>query len=116
MTPKLKSLMSPDLDAGSIPAAPDDCRVLIEAEIGPADSEGADVFSFEVCTPKAFERNLCATWLKGTLLVGSFEWKAVEQALQQYLMQCGGESWDVVARKLCRQLNWEFEDYQESIR
>tara|TARA_R110000851_G_scaffold282906_1_gene436431 strand:+ start:693 stop:1076 length:384 start_codon:yes stop_codon:yes gene_type:complete len=113
--PKLKSLVSADLEVGRIPPAPDDCRVLIEAEIGPADSEGADVFSFEVCTPKAFERDSGATWLKGTLLVESFDWKTVEQALQQYIMQCAGESWDEIASKLSRQLDWEFEDYQESI-
>lgn len=115
MIPRLKRLMSPDLGAGNFPPAPDDCRVLIQAEIGPADSDGADTFWFEVCTPKAFERATGSAWLKGVLLVASFEWKAVEQALQQYLMQCGGDSWDEVARQLSRQLNWEFDNYRESI-
>ncbi len=115
MIPELKGLMSPDLIDDQRPPMPSNCRVLVEAEIGPSESDGSEIFSFEVCTPSALEADSRPTWLKGVLLVESFDWHSVEQAILQYLMQCSGDSWDEIARKLSRQLNWEFEDYRATI-
>ncbi|WP_077314587.1 Imm8 family immunity protein [Vibrio palustris] len=47
--------MSPDLGYGLSPDYPENCHVLIEAEIGPSESHGADIFYFEVVTPEAIK-------------------------------------------------------------
>lgn len=46
---EVKGLWSSDIpDGKSLPDDPEDCVVLIHAEIGLHDEKGADTFSFEV--------------------------------------------------------------------
>ena len=111
MHARLKSIMSPDLDYGASPNDPEDCCVFIEAEIGPANSEGGDVFSFEVITPAAIKSIPAPSWLGGYLLIPIFSWAGIEEAIAKLLLQCSGSDWDEVSNKLSRSLGWEFEGY-----
>lgn len=109
---RLKSIMSPDLDYGSSPDDPENCHVLIEAAIGPSESDGADIFSFEVVTPEAIKSLPAPSWLKGYLLLSMFSWEGVEEAVNKLLMQCAGADWNEVSNKLSQALGWEFEGYE----
>ena len=111
MYPRLKSIHSPDLKYGAVPENAEDCYLPIEAEIGPSDEDGGDIFSFEVVTPKAIRKGPKPSWLRGYLLLPVFSWSATEDALDKLLMQCSGSDWKEVATKISRNLSWEFEDY-----
>lgn len=111
MYARVKTIMSPDLDYGSSPDDPENCCVLIEVEIGPSESEGAEVFSFEVVTPGAIQSLPAPSWLRGYLLLPEFSWAGVEEAVNKLVTQCTGSNWDEVSNKLSRSLGWEFEGY-----
>ena len=64
----------------------EDDHVLIEAEIGPSESEGAEIFSFEVVTPAAIKSLPAPSWLRGYLLLPVFSWVGVEEAVNKLLM------------------------------
>ena len=112
MYARLKSIMSPDLDYGLSPGDPENCHVLIEAEIGPSESDGADIFTFEVVTPAAIKSLPAPSWLKGYLLLYVFSWVDVEEAVNKLLMQCAGSDWNEISNKLSQSLGWEFEGYE----
>jgi hypothetical protein len=119
MRAEVKRLWSIDLellDARSLPSNPEECCVVMQADIGPVGEEGADTFNFEVCTPSGLAARLDADgrpyWGRGTLVLRSFSWEAVEAALNQYVRSVSGEDWAEVASKLSRFMLWEFEDYQ----
>ena len=88
----------------------------MQANIGPVGEEGADTFSFEICTPSAlaerFDREARPFWMRGTLLVKTFTWEAVEAALDQHVRSLSGRDWKEVAERLNRFLRWELEDYR----
>ena len=114
MIPKVKGLSSNDLpDAKAVPTDPSDCAVLMQAEIGPVGDEGADTFYFEVATPNAlaqrFDDGERPFWIRGTLLVSTFSWEAVEAALDQLVSSTDGHSWAEVGAKLNLFLRWEFD-------
>lgn len=110
--PKIKSFGSPDLDEYCLPPDPDCCQVFIEAEIGPQEDEGAEMFSFCVVTPQYLQKEGVTRWGKGLLVVNSFTWQEAENRLTKLLSHCPGQTWGEVARKLNLVLNWEFENYQ----
>lgn len=109
----IRSLVSPDLPNGDLPSDPDDCSVLIEAEIGAAGLPGADVFSFQVVTPKYLMRESLPRWGRGLLIVPQFTSPAVESSLQKLLMHATRSEWSAVAAELAKELHWEFEHYSE---
>ncbi|HYO75168.1 MAG TPA: Imm8 family immunity protein [Thermoanaerobaculia bacterium] len=112
--PRLKGLSSPDLPAGELPAVPDDCSVLIDAEIGPSNSEGADLFSFQVVTPKWLLRDDAVLWGRGLLIVTEFSWPKVSTAVEKLLMHAARSDWSGVAQELAKELHWEFEHYSQA--
>jgi hypothetical protein len=117
MRAEVKRWWSSDLpDGKSLPEDPDDCCVGMQVDIGPVGQDGADTFSFEVCTPSALARRSEGErrpfWARGTLIVDTFSWEAVEMALNQYVRSVSGEDWSALATKLNRLMHWEFEDYQ----
>jgi hypothetical protein len=119
MLAEVKRLSSTDLlDGRSLPEDPSDCCIAMAADIGPVGEEGADIFYFEVCTPSALARRFDDAgrpfWGRGTLLVRTFSWEAVEAALDQYVRSLSGADWDELATKLSRFMHWEFEDYSDA--
>lgn len=114
LSPEIKSIISPDLEHGSVPPEPDCCSVFIEAEIGIKGKEGADLFSFTAITPKFLSLNPETRWGRGYLIVNEFSWPLIESMLGRLLMHAHKDTWAEIASLLSKELNWEFENYQES--
>src|SRR5687767_802984 len=104
ITPKLKTLMSVDLERPKLPDDPDDCEVALEATIGPDSSEASEIFAFSVITPAALSRETRFRWGRGLLIVPTFSWEAVDHALARLLAHCRRASWTEVAQQLNQNL------------
>jgi len=96
---------------------PDDIEdfcVASEAMIGPLGEDGAEIFSFEVCTPKWFAKNRLgsAAFARNIVFVSEYDEQAVKDLVYEIARKADGSSWNEVANKLSRYLRWEFEDYQ----
>ena len=96
--PALKRLHSPDLPYGQLPPDPEDCKVFIQADIGPEGGEAADTFNFTAVTHRAASRVRGRLPRRGYLVVPAFSWLAIEAAIDNLLCRCQAESWDDVAR------------------
>ena len=105
-------MISPDLDYGKVPVEPDNCAVFIEVEIGEKNKEGADIFSFTVITSKYMINNPITSWGRGYLLLECFAWAEVESMLNKLLSFVQEETWNSVAQNLCKELHWEYDNYQ----
>lgn len=96
---------------------PDDISnfcVSAEAIIGAKGSEGADIFSFQICTPKWLEQNKngVAVFVRHLLLVSEYDEVLIKQTVADLVSGIAGENWSEIAQKLARHMFWEFEDYQ----
>jgi hypothetical protein len=111
--PEMKSILCPDLEYGKEPPDSDDCSVFIEVEIGPKGREGAEIFSFEVVTPKFLIGKTGTRWGRGYLIMDSFSWVGVEKAIQKLLSHCARQTWQETAIEIAKELDWEFENYRE---
>ena len=115
MRPELRNLWSSDLSDGEFPVNPTNAWVGVQAEIGAHGSEGADTFGLIVATPSALTDGNLPRWGPGILLVESFDWSAVRDALEKILRHCEAEDWEGIAAKIGRYLDWEFYDYVEYV-
>jgi hypothetical protein len=113
IVPEIKSITSPDLPYGSVPAEPDNCSVFIETTIGPKGKEGEEIFSFTVVTPKYLALNPESRWGRGYLIVSQFSWSTIESMLGRLLIRAYRDSWSEAAKILSKELEWEFDNYQE---
>lgn len=113
ISPEIKSMICHELENGMLPPNAEDCSVFIEVEIGPKGEEGADIFSFEAVTPKYLMRKAETRWGRGYLIVDRFSWSTVESSVKKLLSHCSRQSWVEVATEIGKELNWEFENYQE---
>jgi hypothetical protein len=110
---RLKKLHSPDLEVGLLPADPLNCRVLVQATIGPADLEGGDTFNFEVVTPNNLA-SLGARWGKGILILPAFSWTEIERFIGRLVANSSQDDWPSTAKALNQYLDWEFDGYPSS--
>lgn len=113
MKAEIRGLYSPDLGRDEIPTDPADAHFPVQALMGPLGGEGEESFEFTVVTRSALDRLGLPRWGRGLLVIESFSWEAVEEALQKLLRQCTGQDWEQVATSLNRFLCWEFDEYQE---
>ena len=110
--PVLRSLSSYEFDRPALPPDPDDCAVLVHAEIGTADAaKGTDLFRFTVATPSRILDGSGVRWGRGTLIVDRFSWEAVENAVRRLLMHADRPTWKESAIELGKEMHWEFENY-----
>lgn len=94
------------------PQDPECFGFLAEAEIGPADSEGAELFQLQVCTPTWFKR-----WMQGTAVVSGehtlfmshYDYRALIAYLERRCRSCEGTTWADVVDKLKTLGGWEFD-------
>lgn len=96
---------------------PDDVEdfcVAAEAVIGPDGEDGADIFSFKVCTPKWFYKNRLnsAAFARHVVFVSAYDEKAVQTSWSTQWRISPGGTWSEIAEKLSRYFRWEYEDYQ----
>jgi hypothetical protein len=116
---KIKSLEIievPDLDPAKY--VPDDFEhfgCTFGLTVGPADSEGGELFYLTVCSP-----NWLATqckregfmWGRHHMIVPEYDLKAITAIVTKFVENCSGDSWPEVAAKLSQIAAWEFEDYK----
>lgn len=91
--PEIKNIFSPDLEPPALPPDPLDCEISFLALIGPAGEEASERFVFVVTTPVRLARTPEAQWGRGKLILPSFDWAAVIQAVAQLLASCAREAW-----------------------
>ena len=112
------SIYSIDLPSGppEMPKDPYDCWIVIQADIGVAGKEGADIFTFYVCTAKRVNSILQnEDFLLGhhLILVEKFDWQVVENAIKNILNNLEANTWEQLAIKLNEYGGWEFSDYDD---
>lgn len=116
---KLIELMSPDADLRTyIPDDEDDFGILIEATIGPVDGDGGDLFSFQLCTANWLRKRYIShavVFLRHVILVSSYDFKRIEESIEEICVNATGNNWLEVAEKLSRYGLWEFQDYQDNV-
>jgi hypothetical protein len=88
--------------------------ILVSLSIGPMDKNSSNDFSLTVCTPE---------WLKGACTSGKYEWgrhmlfvheydfPLIKKVITEYIDECEGDDWMVIANRISRIAAWEFEDY-----
>ena len=110
---EIKSIISPDLDYGKAHWEADNCAVLVEVEIGEKGKEGADIFYCTAITSKFLYEHPESRWGRGYLILEEFSWKEVELFLNKLLSFIKKETWDEASAELNKELQWEFENYQQ---
>ena len=119
MKARLEGIYSIDLPDGPprLPEDPSDCWIVVQADIGPVGTDGADTFTFYVCTLKRLQRALKSeAWQFGrhSLIVERFDWDIVESAIRRMVDDQEAADWDALAAKLGQYGQWEFADYIEA--
>lgn len=116
MKAKLKGIYSIDLPGGppELPPDPEDCWVVVQADIGAVVGDAADEFTFYVCTPGKLTKVLGQKeYLFGRhlLIVPRFDWQIVENAIGAVCEQIRGQSWEEIAGQLNTYGGWELDRY-----
>lgn len=114
MIGKVKSIDLIDHDNWAYwPEDPLNFCVAVEAMIGPAEEDGAEIFSFEVCTPMWFTENRLksATFIRHIVFVQEYDEDEIKHLIYRLVAETPGSSWTEIAVKLSRFMRWEFEDY-----
>lgn len=112
------NLCSIDLPNGlsQLPRNPDDCWILVYADIGMAGSEAVETFLFYVCTLARLSRIVQQEGFefgRHLIILERFDWKMVERAIASICDASVGETWEEVAMKLGSYGERELEDYSE---
>lgn len=85
-------------------------------KIGPAGSDGAELFFVTVSTPTRLAR-LCEkdgyVWGRNHLVVPYFNLEKICSILNKFVDNCSGPTWEEISLKLARLGAWEFEDYHD---
>lgn len=105
---------SPNVNLDSyLPDDPKNFSLWIEFRVGSENSAGADDFRVLVCTPEWLGQSVWEPrWGRHMLIVREYDRLAIERCVHDYIGTCIGDEWGVVAKKIARNLSWEFEDYQ----
>lgn len=115
MKAKLKRLHSPDIDIQTYwPEDMQNFSFLLQAMIGPDDSDGEESFDIEVCTPEWLRSQYSSEDIimgRHLLIVFDYDFDRIKSYISRYCDQCQGENWDEISLKLGRIGRWEFEDY-----
>ena len=113
---EIKSYTSPDIiDFKHF--VPDDKKsffFLLELEIGIVGKEGADLFSFEVCTPKWLLENhqpYDIVFGRHKLIVFEYDIENIINTISRYLNSTTFISWEDATSKIAKIAHWEYEDY-----
>lgn len=100
---------------------------IVDMDIGLAGSEGGDIFTLMVCTPKWFQENVLintpsdpthevvrkSAFGRHYLFVNEFDEEEIESQVQKLVSDVRGKDWHEIAVRLSRYFGWEFEDYND---
>jgi hypothetical protein len=109
---QLKALNHQDFVRGENPPDPENCCLTFAANIGSADSDGSDLFYFQVVTGAWLVDHAETRWGKGYLLVDRFSWDSVERMIARLVGSITSDTWHDAASQLSKYLDWEFENYR----
>jgi hypothetical protein len=114
MLAELKSLDCSDFDLNLGPPDPARLDYWICAHIGPKGDKGAELFYFRILSPNCvFSESTNGIVLgRHTMLMELFDLRLIEAKLRTICDHASASTWDEVAKRLARDLRWEFEDYQ----
>ena len=110
--PEIRRIYSPDLDPPNLPEDPSNCEISFHAFIGARDGKGEEAFNFTVVSAARFAEALEAQWGRGKLIVATFEWSTVIQAVAKLLAQCARPTWGEVVAELDKELIWKFDRHE----
>ncbi|MBY0491921.1 MAG: immunity 8 family protein [Gemmatimonadaceae bacterium] len=113
----VQSLHSPDIsELETFTAGPEPFSLLIEATIGQDESRGGEQFCFTVCNCPAMnlevENASGRAWIRSVLLMKTFSYQLLIDALNELCARAGEGDWDSIARYISKYTSWEFEDFQ----
>ncbi|MHB2019148.1 MAG: Imm8 family immunity protein [Candidatus Xenobia bacterium] len=115
----VKYIGSHELDRTALPDDPEDCWVIVTAEVGEAGDEAADNFQFTVVTVRALERAVTQSPFfvlgRHLIVVRAFDWQIVESAIRRAVERAQGRTWEELAGRIGRHGAWEYEDYNEPV-
>jgi hypothetical protein len=96
------------------PAEPFCFFLSLRIQIGSNEGSGADDFELGVCTADWLSQNLYEPlWGRHLLIVREYDFASIEKSIRNYVEQCHGDNWNIIAEKLGRVFAWEFEDYRQ---
>lgn len=98
------------------PDDPADFCIGMDVIVGIQGGEGGDIFGFEVCSPKWFQKNRAQdpAFSRHVLFINEYDELAIKTAVERLVSEVSGETWNEIANRLSRFMFWEFEDYEES--
>lgn len=117
---ELRSLDSADAPTGLESFQPDDAErfsLAVGAIIGPFDGPGAELFYFNVCSPRWIEENPPPKgfeFMHSYLILSQWNYQTLHRALSDLCLHTEGDDWADVATKLSRYGRWEFADYRDA--
>lgn len=99
----------------------------VDMDVGPASSEGGDIFNLMVCTPRWFEENIMTKrpsdpthetvrknmFGRHYLFVHEFDEDEIKKEVRWIVERVKGKDWSEIAASLSRFLVWEFEEYNQ---
>jgi hypothetical protein len=96
------------------PENPENFSLWLELRIGLESTARGDDYRVLVCTPEWLGQYISAPqWGIHLLIVPTYDLSAIETCVHDYVADCSGDDWNVIAKKIARRLSWEFEDYQD---
>ena len=115
MKAALKRIHSPDVDFKDYwPEEEDRFSFLLQAMIGPEESDASESFDIVVCTPRWLAENCHEPmWGRHMLIVPNYDIGRIEKMISQYCSSCTGKDWETIAKSLSQIGRWEFEGYQK---
>ena len=75
-------------------------------------TETGDYFDLSVCSSdwlKYYKKKPFI--LRHLIVIDSYDFREIENYINQIINQCEGDSWQEIANKLSRYFFWEYEDY-----
>jgi hypothetical protein len=119
MRASLKGLTSPDIRdlENWSPGDPSCFGFVLEAAIGPAGGEGAEIFQLQVCTPSWFAQQMKGSNVvsgEHTLFVARYDYPAFANFIERRCHRCEGATWTEIVGELRHLGHWEFEGYREA--
>jgi hypothetical protein len=94
-----------------------DCfSINVSVEIGPSDADSAELYSFQIVTPKYLAKQIereDVIFGRHLLIVNSYNEEQIKNRIQKFLdTLIGYKSWSDVSEKISRHGHWEFEGYK----
>ncbi len=120
MRAEIKNISSDDypVTRTGLPFDPRSAWVIVEAEIGPKDGKGSDIFFFYVCTAAYLSEELESAgsrFGRHLLIMNEFNWDHVVSVIEKLVSSFEEPDWRSLAEKIARYAQWEFEDYQAEL-